>query len=93
MSLSEVRSQIDAIDGRIVRLLAARQVLVKQAAAYKGDGDAVRAPDRRAAMMTRLRELAVTEGVAPEVVERVYTEMIDAFIDLELSEHARIGRP
>ena len=92
MSISEVRLQIDQIDEQIVKLLAIRQTLVKEAARYKTDDHAVRAPDRRAAMMTRLRELAVHEGVAPDVVSRVYDAMIDAFIDLELREHARINQ-
>lgn len=67
----------------------ARQNLVKQAARYKADEHAVREPDRRAVMMARLRGLAITEDVSPEVVKRVYDAMIDAFIDLELHEHAQ----
>lgn len=90
MSISEVRSHIDQIDEQIVKLLAARQKFVQQAARYKGDEQAVRAPDRRAAMMARREELAIQEGVSPEVVRRVYDAMIDAFIDLELHEHAQI---
>ena len=91
MSISEVRSHIDQIDEQIVKLLAVRQKLVKEAARYKTDEHAVRAPDRRAAMMTRLRDLAIREGVSPGVVRRVYDAMIDAFIDLELQEHSRIN--
>jgi isochorismate pyruvate lyase len=62
MSISEVRLQIDQIDERIVKLLAVRQTLVKEAARDKTDDHAVRAPHRRTAMMTRLRELAVHEA-------------------------------
>jgi isochorismate pyruvate lyase len=91
MSISEVRSRIDEIDEKIVKLLASRQALVKEAANYKADEPAVRAPDRRVAMMTRFHELALREGVSPEVVRSVYDAMIDGFIDLELSEHARIN--
>lgn len=90
MSISEVRARIDQIDARIVKLLATRQKLVKEAARYKADEHAVHAPDRRAAMMTRLHKLSIQEGVSPDVVRRVYDAMIDAFIDLELHEHARI---
>jgi isochorismate pyruvate lyase len=91
VSIDEVRSHIDGIDEQIVKLLAARQKLVKKAARYKTDEQAVRAPDRRAAMMERRRELALREGVSPEVVCRVYDAMIDGFIDLELQEHSRIN--
>ncbi|PZS37994.1 MAG: chorismate mutase [Pseudonocardiales bacterium] len=90
MSLAEVRAQIDRLDDQIVVLLARRQQRVKQAATYKRDETAVRAPDRRVQMMRRLRERAVEEGVHPEVVERVYTAMVDAFIQLELREYKAI---
>jgi len=90
MSISEVRAHIDQVDEQIVTLLATRQKLVREAARYKADQQAVRAPDRRAAMMIRLQELATRYGVSPEVVHRTYTAMIDAFIDLELQEHALI---
>ena len=92
MSLSEVRAKVDAIDLQIIRLLAQRQLLVFEAATFKTDAQSVAAPDRRAAMMTRLDELALQEGVAPEVVSAVWTAMIDAFIDLEMAEHQRLHR-
>lgn len=91
MSISEVRAQIDQIDEQIVKLLAMRQKLVKEAARYKTDEQAVRAPDRRVAMMIRLQELAAQHGVSSQVVHRTYDAMIDAFIDLELAEHALIN--
>lgn len=86
MSLSEVRAAIDALDDQIVALLAARQAQVKRVVAFKADDAAVRAPDRRAAVMARLRQRALDEGLASDVVDRVYTAMIDAFIELELRE-------
>ncbi|WP_067821238.1 chorismate mutase [Nocardia inohanensis] len=87
MSLEEVRGEIDAIDARIVELLGARQQLVFRAATFKRDPDEVRAPDRRARMMVRLRELALQHGVEPELIERVYTTMIDGFIEIEQGRH------
>lgn len=92
-TLADVRARIDALDDQGLALLADRQRQVELAALHKTDEAAVRAPDRRTRMMRRLRERAVIEGVDPEVVQRVWTAMIDAFIDLELrrhkSEHAR----
>jgi isochorismate pyruvate lyase len=89
MSLTDVRSKIDHLDEEIVKLLAARQSLVKQAARFKTDEHAVRAPDRRATMVARLDSLARREGVSPEIVKVVYDAIIDGFIALELREHAR----
>lgn len=91
MSLADVRAAIDDLDDQIVALLALREQQVRQAALYKKDAAAVRAPDRRAQVMARLRDRAREEGVDPEVVEAVYTAMIDAFIQLELREHEASG--
>jgi len=87
MSLHDVRSQIDAIDAELVETLAAREALVRQAAAFKVDEQAVRAPDRVEEVITKVRSLAVELGASPDVVERVYRAMIGAFIELELTEH------
>jgi isochorismate pyruvate lyase len=91
MSLDDVRAAIDRIDDQIVALLAQRQAQVVEAATFKTDDAAVRAPDRRAALMARVRDRAVEEGVSPDVVAATYTAMVDAFIALELGERRTRG--
>ncbi|MFG2292494.1 chorismate mutase [Streptomyces sp. NPDC048603] len=86
-SLNEVRTGIDAIDAELVGLLARRQTLVRAAAGFKKDEDAVRAPDRVERVVAAARAKAEAEGLAPEVAEAVWRAMITAFIDLELTEH------
>ncbi|GAA0238097.1 chorismate mutase [Saccharothrix mutabilis subsp. mutabilis] len=88
-SLDEVRAGIDGIDAQLVRLLAERQGLVKAAAAFKKDEDAVRAPDRVAQVIAKVRAKAADAGLSPEVAEAVWRAMIGAFIELELAEHRR----
>lgn len=92
-SLSQVRARIDAIDGDLVRLLADRQVLVRAAAAFKADEQAVRAPARVEQVISKVRERATAAGLEPAVAEAVWRAMIGAFIDLELAEHAEHARP
>jgi len=87
MSLNEIRRQIDVIDTALVQALAAREELVRRAAAFKVDEQAVRAPDRVEEVIAKVRALADEMGASPEVVDRVYRTMIDAFIDLELAAH------
>ncbi|GGK86489.1 chorismate mutase [Sphaerisporangium melleum] len=86
-SLAEVRSRIDALDGELVRLLADRQALVRRAAAFKADEQAVRAPGRVEQVVEAARARAAGAGLSPEVAEAVWRAMIAAFIDLELAEH------
>ncbi|MFI6868460.1 chorismate mutase [Nocardia sp. NPDC050406] len=87
-SLAEVRIRIDALDGELIRLLAERQGLVRTAATFKKDEQAVRAPDRVERVVALARERAAAAGLAPEVADAVWRAMIGAFIELELTEHA-----
>ena len=45
-SLEQVREKIDGLDRQIVGLIAERGAYVSQAARFKKDSDAVRAPQR-----------------------------------------------
>ncbi|GII94559.1 chorismate mutase [Sinosporangium siamense] len=88
-SLDDVRAGIDAIDAELVDLLARRQELVRAAAGFKKDEQAVRAPDRVERVVAAAKAKAAVAGLAPEVAEAVWRAMIDAFIALELGERRR----
>jgi isochorismate pyruvate lyase len=83
--LAEIRARIDLLDREVVRLLAERETLVRQAGRLKSDSSAVRAPDRVAQVIARVRVVAEEVGASPAVVERTYRAMIGAFIELELA--------
>jgi isochorismate pyruvate lyase len=91
-ALARVRAEIDALDRRLVALLADRQRLVRRAGSLKRDAEEVRAPARRRAMMTEREVWAREEGLDEEVVAGVFTAMIDAFVALELREYAERSR-
>ena len=93
LGIEDVRAEIDALDSEIVRLIAQRQRWVVEAGTLKQDRGQVRAPDRVAKVIAKVRDLAETSGASPDVVERTYRAMIDAFIDLELSVHERRRGP
>ncbi|MCY1453722.1 Isochorismate pyruvate lyase [compost metagenome] len=89
-NLDEVRAQIDSLDRRIVALLSERGAYVRQAARFKRDKAEVEASQRVAAVIARVRALAVESKGDEGVVEAVYRAMISAFIEAELSEHSRL---
>jgi isochorismate pyruvate lyase len=91
-TIETVRAEIDALDHQIVNLIAQRQRWVTEAGRLKSDADAVRAPDRVEKVIQKVRILAEQSGAAPDVVERTYRAMIDAFIDLELEVHRDLSR-
>ncbi len=91
-SLEEVRANIDRLDRQIVGLLAERGGYVKQAARFKKTVEDVKAPRRVEQVIANAVALAREMSANPTVVERVYREMVAAFIDAELNEHAALQK-
>lgn len=89
LSLADIRTEIDALDERIVELLAQRGAYVLAAAQFKRSAVEVRAPARVEQVIERVRALAEAHGAAPEMVERVYRELIAAFTDAEHTQWSR----
>ena len=90
-SLGQVREKIDGLDRQIVGLIAERGAYVSQAARFKKDSDAVRAPQRVEQVIGKVRGLADELGANPDVTESVYRAMIAAFIQQELAEQSALG--
>ena len=72
-----LRSRIDAIDERIIWLLAARQRLTDAMAAFK-TADAVRDDQRIAAVLSRMRSQADALDLCPDLVERIWGLLMEA---------------
>ncbi len=87
-SLQDVRERIDALDARIVPLLAERFACAREAARFKSGAAEVPAPERAARVVAQARALAEAHGAPPDAVERVYRALIDAMIEIELRLHA-----
>lgn len=89
-SLEEVRSNIDAIDHKIVSLISQRGGFVMQAARFKKTTEDVKAPQRVEQVISKVRALATELGANPDVTEAVYRAMITAFINAEIAEHSSL---
>lgn len=92
-SLEEVRREIDRVDRALVALLAERGGYVRQAARFKRDAAAVRAPDRVERVVAGALALAGELGASPRVTERVYRTMIAAFIEEEMAAAGLASTP
>ena len=86
-SLAEVRGNIDALDRKIVALLAERGRYVKDAARFKRNAFQVSAPQRQQEVIDKVRALAEKEGAYSEVVEAAYRALIAGFIAREQQDH------
>lgn len=85
-NMTDIRESIDNIDEQIVRLIASRAGYVTAAACFKKDETAVRDTSRVERVITSKRELAVQQGVSPDMIEEIYRVMIDHFINDEMQE-------
>jgi isochorismate pyruvate lyase len=79
-SLEEVRAEIDRIDRAIVALIGERAGYVHAAARFKDSEAAVAAPDRQASMFRARREWAQAADLDPDVIERLYRDLVAYFI-------------
>lgn len=85
-SLEEVRQEIDTLDDHIVEFIGARNSYIKQAAKFKNTVDEVKAPERISEIMSRVRHKALTLGMSPNLIEEIYTIMINEMVESEIAE-------
>ena len=85
-SLDEVRANIDRIDSEIIKLIAERGSYVSQASAFKKNEEGVKDKSRVEKVIQRVRDKATTYGANPDMVERLYRDMIASFIKLEMRD-------
>ena len=85
-TLDEVRANIDRIDSAIISLIAERGEYVAQAAAFKKSEDGVRDTSRVEKVIQKVRDKATTLGADPDMVEKIYRQMIASFIQKEMAE-------
>ena len=89
-TMADVRRHIDALDDRIVALLAERGGYVAQAARIKQRADQVYDQARIDFIIDRVRAQARQAGAPEAVMEATYRAMIAAFIEFEHGEFARL---
>ena len=89
-TLADVRRHIDALDERIVALMAERSGYVAQAARIKQDAGQVHDQARIDFIVERVQAMAKEQGAPEAVIAAAYRAMIDAFIEFERGEFKRL---
>lgn len=85
-SIAEVRAEIDRLDRAIIALIGERAAYVHAAARFKSSEGEVAAPDRQAAMLRDRRAWAQGADLDPDVIEKLYRDLVVYFIRRE-TEH------
>lgn len=84
VALSGLRQEIDALDGELVALLAKRQRCVERVIAIKqAENLPARIPERIEEVVARVRALALTQKLEPDLADALWREMIEHFIAFE----------
>lgn len=90
--MDDIRAEIDMLDRAVVGLIGKRYQYVLAAARFKTSATSVRAPDRFKAMLEERRLWAEQEGLSPDAIERMFSDLVNHFIEEEMrrwkSHHA-----
>lgn len=83
--IHEIRCEIDRLDHEIIVAMGRRRPYVKAASKLKADEAGVKAPDRVSSMLLQRRAWAVEEGLDPDLIEKIYRDLVTYFINEELT--------
>ena len=79
--ITELREEIDAVDEKLIKLLAERQRLVEAVIGVKQqNGIPARIPERVDYVIDRARVLARAHHLDPALAESIWTEMVEWFV-------------
>jgi len=79
-TMTELRAAIDALDARLVAMLALRQCYIERAAVLKQTRDAVRDAARIEEVVRHVVAEGKNAGLSPAIAERVWRVLIEASI-------------
>lgn len=83
--METIRRDIDALDKRLVALLAERQQLIEAAGKVKPARDTVRDEARIEEVVALVKKEAAKVGLAEEIAEPVWRQLIESSIAYEYS--------
>jgi isochorismate pyruvate lyase len=84
-NMAELRYAIDALDRRLVGLLALRQRYIERAAVLKQHRDAVRDADRIEDVVAKVVAEGRAHGLSADIAEPVWRTLIEASINHEFA--------
>ena len=84
LNIEEIRTEIDNLDREVIAVLGKRFKYVKAAAKFKTSETSVKAPERFKSMLEQRRIWAEAENLNPDVIEKIYRDLVNYFINEEL---------
>ena len=85
-NMADIRREIDAIDHQVIQLLGKRKGYVHAASKFKTSASNVKAPERLKTMLVQRRSWAEAAELDPDVIEKLYQDLVNYFIATEMKE-------
>jgi isochorismate pyruvate lyase len=85
-TLDEIRTEIDKVDEKIIKLIASRKDYVKQAVKFKDTIDEIKADDRVEDVLNKVRHQALSLSLSPNLIAEIYQRMIDDMVETEIAQ-------
>ena len=84
-NIQDIRTEIDNLDRQIIKLIGKRFKYVKAAVKFKTSETSVKAPERFESMLKQRKNWA-EENLNPDVIENIYRDLVNYFINEELED-------
>lgn len=91
-TMTDIRAEIDRLDRQVIALLGQRFAYVQAASRFKTSATSVKAPERLQTMLEQRREWAEVEGLNPDVIENIYRDLVNYFIDEEMKHWQQLQK-
>ncbi len=90
-NMEDIRAEIDRIDREIIALIGKRLQYVNAAARFKTSADgvkdkSVRDMHRVKSMLRQRKRWAEEEGISPDAIEKMYSDLVEYFINEEMTK-------
>jgi len=85
-NIKNIRDEIDTVDKGIVELIAKRSKLVHNLADFKSSIDEIKDKGRIDEVLQNVRGNAISLNLSPNLIEEVYSYIIDEMVEMEIAE-------
>jgi isochorismate pyruvate lyase len=85
-TMTDVREQVDRIDGELIALMTQRFACMDAAARIKQDRTAVRDEGRKAKVLENVKQLAISAGIPVPTMAAIWEMLIETSISYELEK-------
>ena len=81
--LSKIRSKLDKLDDTLIKVIKKRTNLVKKVLALKEKKNQIVDNKRIKTILANIRKKSLANNIDPKITQKIWKNMISAFIDFE----------